>query len=144
MENREIKFKGKRVDTKEWVCGSHVKCNLSEHDYIITEFDEVEFDNQPNTCIAYQVIPETVGQFTGLKDKNGKEGYRLEYLSGIFEGGYIDYCNKCKQFQCFHKGVGCMACEGEIDWYEVVEAIEDGTAWFSGNFFDNPELMGGK
>lgn len=76
---------------------------------------------------------------TGIKDKNGKEIYDGDILGGIWESGFISWCEKCKQFQYHSAGIGCMACSGDVHWCEIVE--DDGKLEVIGNIHENPELL---
>lgn len=62
---REIKFRGKRIDTGEWVYGFYWYIGS---DYFIR-------NTEHGQSTDYEVDPETVGEFIVLKDKNGKEIY---------------------------------------------------------------------
>lgn len=126
---REILFRGKRVDNGEWVYGFLIQY---ENGWFICNFI--------GDAYQYEVDPSTVGQLTGLKDKNGKE---------IYEG---DVCNcrlyNCREYECFGKikwsndeaaFFFCIVCDGggyEEEWlYEYADALE-----VIGNIYENPEL----
>lgn len=82
-----------------------------------------------------------VEQYTGLKDKNGKEVYEGDVLGNEWENGYISWCDKCKQFQYYIFGE-CMACSGDVQWYELV--ADDGKLEIISNVHESPELVGGE
>ena len=123
---REILFRGKRLNNGEFAYGFLVKMFGAYH--IIDKDDE-------NT--AYEVIPETVGQYTGLKDKNGKR---------IFEGDIA------KVLQGKDKDIAYVGFEnGAFMLYPKTGNIYERTLWeywyndwdveVIGNITDNPELL---
>ena len=82
-----------------------------------------------------------VMQCTGLKDKNGKLIYEGDILGGTYGNLYVHYCDSCKQFELKANDYGCMACEGDVHWYEVVESEDENELEVVGNIYENRELL---
>lgn len=87
MENRIIKFKAKRLDNDEWVEGYYYK--ECDNTYIIEDRQERSMLNRNEAVL---VDPATVCQFTGLKDREGKEIFEGDLLAEksfpMYEVGY--------------------------------------------------------
>jgi hypothetical protein len=84
--NREILFRGKRVDNGEWVEG-----DLTGEFTIHTQPPWIDGEGSYEWW-GYEVIPETVGQFTGLTDKNGKKIFEGDIVkSAYFENAVVEF-----------------------------------------------------
>ena len=141
---REILFRGKRYDNLEWVEGYLLKeCN-----YLTCSWNlGIEYKTDKFGKFAYdvaEIIPYTVGQFTGLTDKNGKK---------IFDGDIGKY----KQTDGAKRNGKLITCIGKVVYNEktasfAVDSKDDaGCKYFDyfpikdfeviGNIHDNPELL---
>ena len=77
---REFLFRGKRTDNCEWVCGDLIHREIWSRDVCVIRARAS--DDGFDAYVEYEVIPETVGQYTGLRDRNDVK---------IFEGDIVEY-----------------------------------------------------
>lgn len=128
MNDRYL-FRGKRKDNNEWVTGDLMQWS----DGTIRICVESGVDEKTTVT----VIPETVGQCTGLKDKNGKMIYEGDIVKGLFNFG-LEIMSVCtlkdgafgltaKECGAYHFSAFTSICNVK---YEVI-----------GNIHDNPNLL---
>lgn len=126
---REILFRGKRVDNNEWVEGFYV--NVPEH--YKQEMSGKSYIVSINNGLFMEVVHESVGEYTGLTDKNGKrifEGDITQYdkdgalyeIVFVKEGGKTQFCSK-------------FIPDGSLGY------VNGGRDKVIGNIHDNPELL---
>lgn len=128
---REILFRGKRVDNGEWVEGVPVPITINS--YLTNRIELVrshsydELDGFRLLSEDEEVVPETLGQYTGLQDKNGKK---------IFEGDIVHAITPNTSKNCLVKYEYGQFCIGLC----MPLAYVRNSSEVIGNIFDNPEL----
>ena len=125
---RTIKFRGKKVTNGVWAYGSLVY--LDEKGAAIY----VQTDNgSAKVMDLVYVNPETVGQFTGLYDKNKKE---------IYEGDILKVSGLGEKIEVrFVRGVFAFLWNGDLDDEAPINAPTQEWAEVIGNIHDNPKLI---
>ena len=143
---REIKFRGKRKDNGEWVYGCPLETKMSGVYIIGTKTKskphkiggEIASVSISDVVWQHEVDPDTVGQYTGLHDKNGKEIYEGDIVKRTCDliGAEHDNFTGVVKFECaafmlenFDKT------DGRYLWDDVQE-LE-----ILGNIYENPELL---
>ena len=132
--NRTIKFRGKSIYGDGWLLGSLIK--IEEDRYaVIPNLNDIEIGKSIG---MYEVYPETVGQFTGLLDKDGKEIYEGDILRTITFGfnpeeytAIILYRNCSFQLSNGRN----LFYFGQSDLTKMDDTI------VIGNIYDNPDLI---
>jgi uncharacterized phage protein (TIGR01671 family) len=148
---REIKFRGQRVDTKEWVYGYLIECGITGESYIFPIGNDVNESERVGEegclrIVTYEVIPETVGQFTGLKDKNEKE---------IYESDLIEIKTEKHHFVSeitWDSDIGGFEFQDTENTYcglDAIKIFKNGSSLYGGyvevigNIYQDPELLQG-
>ena len=151
MDNREILFRGKCTDTGRWYEGQYI--HLHKTTYCFKEdydrnpdndihqivFEEMMDWGLPNRHLRADVLPETVGQYTGLTDKNGKKIFEGDIIKGCeYDDIYFVKYFADDNYPAFDVVPEMNTeCNG-LSHLIIVEGIE-----VIGNIHDNPELLKG-
>lgn len=131
--NREILFKAKRKDNNEWVYGYYMQDGLN-NSYIIELKQKGDFDYSIGRTYRYiEVIPETVSQYTGLDDMNGKKIFENDIVRDIDDDIYYIVSFSYSAFDLLNL-------RGNHSWFLHDWNVHDFLE-VMGNKFDNPELL---
>ena len=130
---RTIKFRAMRNNGK-WVIGNYVH-------HFISYFDTIErhsiflskSENDNGGHWVEDIIAKTIGQFTGLYDKDGKE---------IYEGDILDFNGLTVEVR-FVRGVFAFLANGDLDEELCGDCRTDLFAKVIGNVYENPDILKG-
>ena len=128
--NRTIKFRGKRIDNGEWVYGDLLQPTEICDIYEISDCESID-------GTRYEVISETIGQFTGLYDNTKKEIYENDIVR-ITGSKEIDIGKVIYEYNGFTVDVMNMDRSYGRDY--LLEIFTE----VIGNIYDNPELLEGE
>lgn len=144
---REILFRGKNIDNGKWIYGGYVHLHKTTYCYAGSDdgnndihrivFERMTDWNLPNKHMMADVLPETVGQYTGLVDKNGVKIFEGDILVGFLDEEYPEHETVVvvewhenmwvtRQGKCHPD----LLEQSDLDCFEVI-----------GNIHDNPELL---
>ena len=143
---REILFRGKRVDNGEWIYGRGLQqCKDELGNEIVAIFEDVvkseKYIKKEGRYTLYYapVKAETLGQYTGLKDKNGKK---------IFKGDILFREQELLGVVCISKRYGVSIQKKTTTWSLINFVLDSdfdagvlSDIEVRGNIYDNPELM---
>lgn len=128
--NRTIKFRGKSIYGEDWLYGSLVKIEKDRY-AVIPPLNDIDIGKSIG---MYEVCLETIGQFTGLYDKNGKEIYEGDIIKGfdiIIEVWYSE------DTACFMAEMK----EPQNDMVDILGGYDTARMEIIANIYDNPDLI---
>lgn len=134
---REVLFRGKKVNKDKWIYGAPVKGTPEDESEML--IIESVFECEEYLCRGCNfdpVIPETVGQFTGLTDKNGKKIFEGDIVKEIFIKDSRTYK---VEFSTEYGNCGFLPfCKSDCYGEPITKAKD---CEIIGNIHDNPELF---
>ncbi len=138
---REILFRAKRIDNGEWIEGDLV--HAPDGRTAVSTYDDL-----------VETVPETVCQYTGLTDKNGRKIFEGDIITYQHDNDDCPFPNKDTKRRVgrvyFQEFRSCFAvAEGrngsDMINQDLFKYVQNGNrVQVIGNIFDNPELIGGQ
>ena len=128
---REILFRGKRVDNGKWIQGK-----LCDRVQGMGYATAIQVRSGINGLNPFNVIPSTVGQYTGLADKNGKKIFEGDIVYDE-QSGYHYLIKWFSEYACF--ALANKSGHIEFDVNEIEIFLKDLAVF--GNIHDDPELF---
>jgi len=135
--SREIKF---RVwdGTAMYDSGEHPDFTLCDFASMTNPSQRTWMEENEPDFERYKLM-----QFTGLKDRNGKEIYEGDLSGDQYESGCVQWCDTCHGWSI---GIAmieghCHQCDGDFMWLDFVDDVRQEKVEIVGNRFENPELI---
>lgn len=148
--NREIKFRGKMIPEQVWIYGTLLRIpapptcfGKKEEDKYYIQFADPNYTpdwDMPYRMVQGQVDNNTIGQFTGLHDKNGKE---------VYEGDILKFSDVDTAIVQWDKEYASFIAKPVEDFYFDNDVLgcamgNNGAVEVIGNIYENSELLGGE
>lgn len=141
---RDILFRGKSTETNQWCYGGfHIwkkrqicvlgddKLKDDEISYVITVNSFADW-NMPRTMQAVEVIADTVGQYTGLTDRNGRK---------IFQGDIVNILTENEEFGIITYDDGGFFVDASTFSVDFMNNINGSDIEVIDNIHDNPKAL---
>lgn len=145
---REIKFRGKRVDNGEWVYGAFVPDVLETPDNDLITWGFIRrYNRDIGKMETIEVSRESVGQYTGLCDKNGKKIYEGDIVEVNYTVKYIDPDKQDEEHTAITRVYwNDFRASFALEFHkfandDLYRFVRDKYAEVIGNIYDNPELL---
>ena len=150
---REIFFRGKCVDNGEWVCSRTLLTVFQDNNYLCFipkqgEDFKADPDKRNGRILVstkgnyYQVDNETIGQYTGLTDKNGKKIFEGDIVKYPIEQGKYSETNIHEVVYETRGGSGYFGIKmSDIETWGFCLEVPSKLMTVVGNIHDNPELL---
>lgn len=131
---REILFRGKTLNTVEWIEGYYCKyphqfVGFLEPHIFVSSYD---IEKEIGSCTAYPIVQDTVQQFTGVLDRNGEK---------IFEGDIVDILTENEERGVITYENGGFVVKASTFVVDFMSNINGEDVEVLGNIVDNPELL---